>query len=750
MRHIPTLAGLITAALSAAVLFTAAPAHAVVQDPGDTTVAPRTYYEQGILTRSGETVQALGPNLMGDQVNEYSGDLSFTQLDVSLPGNNTLPVQVARHRSASALQAYQAGGLFGDWDLDIPRLYSVAAAPQPNWYGGGSTTNLSRCSQLSEPPPTGISTYYGTMNYFARSFWDGYHLHVPGGGDQTLLRRNASNPIAPSAGAAAYPVVTKGHWQFSCLPTLDTGAGGEGFLGLAPDGTTYRFDHQVVRSWPQVRVGWGAAVGGGTASGSGQIERVQLLMLPTLMTDRFGNWVRYNYAGPGSQRVISIESSDGRQITFTYTGSGDRVQSISDGTRTWSYAYFTQGSLQTVTQPDSSQWQFTLYTMSPEPFSSPNPGCDGWEDTLDGSQRSWTMTHPSGALGTFTVVTTAHGRSNVPGGNPCGFNTNPTSTYYASRSLTSKTLSGPGMLAMTWSYAYSPAVGSFAPCNGCVNTKTVTITDPLGNVTVNTYGTQFNVNDGLLLRSDEGVVNGNVLKTTTYEYRSPTAGPYPASLGSTSAPADTMSGKFTPMTKRVIAQDGAVFTHDASCASCIDSYAREVGWTASSSLGSSRDESIAYSDHPGLWVLGQVASRTIAGVLAKNTTYSPSTALPTAIYKFGKLQSSYVFNTDGTLASVKDGLNQTTTFTNYKRGLPQNIGYADGTGISAVVNNIGTITSVTNEVGSAWSFSYDAIGPPGQQDPAGRLQPDHTDLRPDARRRVRHRTQPLAPDHHDR
>ena len=69
MRHIPTLAGLITAALTAAVLFTAAPAHAVVQDPGDTTVAPRTYYEQGILTRSGETVQALGPNLMGDQVN---------------------------------------------------------------------------------------------------------------------------------------------------------------------------------------------------------------------------------------------------------------------------------------------------------------------------------------------------------------------------------------------------------------------------------------------------------------------------------------------------------------------------------------------------------------------------------------------------------------------------------------------------------------------------------------------------------
>ena len=146
-----------------------------------------TYFEQGILTRSGETVPALGPNLMGDQVNVYSGDLSFTQVDVSLPGNNALPVQVARHRSASTAQAYAAGGLFGDWDLDIPHLYSVAAAPQPNWYGGNSTANLNRCSEFREPPWTGFGTDSARCSYDARAFWDGYHLHVPGGGDQTLL-----------------------------------------------------------------------------------------------------------------------------------------------------------------------------------------------------------------------------------------------------------------------------------------------------------------------------------------------------------------------------------------------------------------------------------------------------------------------------------------------------------------------------------------------------------------------------------
>ena len=718
--------------MSTVALLGAMAARAAVLDPGSAT-PPQNYFEQGILIRSGETVDALGPNLMGDMVNEYSGDLSFTQLDVSLPGNSALPVQVARRRSASATQAYGASGLFGDWDIDIPRLDFVAAAAQPNWYGGSAVGNLNRCSQFLEPPPTSILTYYGDMSYFARTFWDGYHLHVPGKGDETLLLRGSVNTIAPSAGAANYPVVTKEHWQFSCVPSLDTGAGGEGFLGLSPDGVSYRFDHQVVRSWPLVDVRWGAGSPTGTVSGGGTIPRVQIVMLPTLVTDRFGNWVRYNYAAPGSQRISSIQSSDGRQITFTYTGTGDQIQSIFDGTRTWSYSYFSNGYLQTVTQPDSSQWQFSLYAMSPDPFASPDPACDGGDTTIDNSLRTWTMTHPSGAVGTFTVITTLHGRSNVPGTSACGFNVNPTSRYFYSRSLTSKTLSGPGISPMTWSYNYGAAYGSFAPCNGCVNTKSVTITDPLGNVTVNTYGTQFNVDDGMLLSSAEGVVNGVAARTTTNEYRSPSAGPYPAGLGSVTPPADTMSAKFTPLVKRTINQDGIVFTHDGSCGTCVDAYAREVAWTASSTLGYSRAESVALFDQTSLWVLGQLTSHTVAGVVAKTFDYNASTALPATLYKFGKLQYRYAFNTDGTMASIKDGLDQTTSFRNYVRGIPQNIDFADGTGISAVVNNIGTLNCVTSEAGmpvalncappetgttSQWKFAYDLAGRLSRKTPA--------------------------------
>jgi RHS repeat-associated protein len=306
-----------------------------------------------------------------------------------------------------------------------------------------------------------------------------------------------------------------------------------------------------------------------------------------------------------------------------------------------------------------------------------------------------------------------HGRSNVPGTEEgCegphqvdGINyVNEVPRYFTNYALVSKTLSGPGMPAMTWNYTYSgPSIGCFTPC---VGTKTVTITDPLNNTVQNTYGTQFGINEGLLLTSVESGSSG-VLRTTNYTYRLPNAGPYPAVVGAYGGVSDSMSRVHTPQSEQSISQQGVTFRQTVTA---FDGYARATAVTRMSTLGYSRADLTGYYDHTNLWVLGQVATRTMVGVAASTTSFNAGTALPSAWYKFGKLQSSYIFNADGTLYTVRDGLNQTTTFTNYKRGLPQNIGYADGTGISAVVNNIGTIASVTNEVNTTWSFGYDAMG----------------------------------------
>lgn len=136
-----------------------------------------------------------------------------------------------------------------------------------------------------------------------------------------------------------------------------------------------------------------------------------------------------------------------------------------------------------------------------------------------------------------------------------------------------------------------------------------------------------------------------------------------------------------------------------------------------------RTEQITYTDNTTKWVLGQVAQvKCIApttalpngcgasGTEMSATTYDPTTAVPLATSAFGKVQQTLSYNADGTVATAKDGNNNVTTLTNWKRGIPQNIGYFDGTGISAVVNDAGWITSVNDENAYTTSYTYDGMG----------------------------------------
>lgn len=660
----------------------------VVPGGGSPTV---NYFEQNVLIRSGETVEALGPTLMGDSINEYTGNLEFTQTDVSLPGNNGLSVAVGRHVGMGVRQVVGYQGLFGDWDLEIPRLHAVVTNTS-SWYGAGNSLN--RCSQMAVPP---FATAYATTKSYSVSphqYWDGYHLYVPGVGDQTMLTRGASNTTQPTDGYT-YPIVTKQHWQFRCLASMERGTG-EGFVARSPDGVLYQFDHMVTRT----HLSFKAAVGA-------LLQRNEVLILPTQVTDRFGNWVRYTYAGTDGMRVQSITSSDGRSITFTYNGSGNRIGSISDGTRTWSYGYDGNGALQTVTQPDGAQWTFSLFQLERDPLSSPDPDCSGDDVPWDALLKTGTVTHPSGAVGTFSLQMTMHGRSNVPG-TQATCSAALASRYFTNYAVKTKQLSGPGMSTMTWTYAYGEAIGSYAPCGtGCANTKTVTVTDPKGDVTVSTFGTQFGVNDGSLLSRSEGVSGSTNLRNTTFGFRASNAGPYPASIGTNGHYADSMSVIHTPQNLRTITQQGATFTQTGTA---FDTFARVSALTRSSTLGHSRTESIAFADDLTLWVLGQVATQTVAGLTAAQTSFYAATAMPYKTWKFNKPEFTFAYNADGTFATVADGLNQTTTLANYKRGLPQLVTFADGRTVSGVVNNIGTLDSVTNEAGTTWSYGYDVMG----------------------------------------
>jgi hypothetical protein len=185
-------------------------------------------------------VSKLGPDLFGDKTNLYNGKLEFIQVDVSLPGNNALPVGIARHLETGIQPAAHYGRPFGLWDLDIPHIYGIFSAKDgfvPDPKTGG------RCSNFG-PPPLAV----GVNNIDAFDpieFWPGTFLYIPGIGDQQLLIRQtgATIPLAPGP-ASQYPIVTTKFWYASCLANLKNGSG-QGFLVLAPDGTTYQFDQIV-------------------------------------------------------------------------------------------------------------------------------------------------------------------------------------------------------------------------------------------------------------------------------------------------------------------------------------------------------------------------------------------------------------------------------------------------------------------------------------------------------------------------
>ncbi|MHC9086277.1 RHS repeat domain-containing protein [Luteimonas sp. RIT-PG2_3] len=130
----------------------------------------------------------------------------------------------------------------------------------------------------------------------------------------------------------------------------------------------------------------------------------------------------------------------------------------------------------------------------------------------------------------------------------------------------------------------------------------------------------------------------------------------------------------------------------------------------------SKVETFEYHDDTSKWVLDQVKRSATNGIEAVRIDYDTATVLPVRHYAFGKLQQTLTYNASGNVATVKDGNNNVTTLSAWKRGVPQTIQHpatpesASGAIQSAVVHNNGWITSVTDENNFTTSYTYDAMG----------------------------------------
>ncbi len=741
-----------TCIASVALLLRLAPVHAQ-------SVTPEDEYKKLIQVR--EQIQPLGDTPFGEQINLYDGSLSFEQVDISVPGTGpaiTIGRTFALHGLDERPDLQKRA--FGDWEMDLPAI-TTTTANQRNVVGWavGTTSPKAICSQFTAPPsvakPPNDSR---SADWEPETWWQGYQMRIPGVGTQPLLRRVNGNNATAGVLGLAYPIVTKQGWTVGCPGAAQNDATTEGFMAVSPDGTKYFLNHLTYRYMPALT----RPLGSGPLSRSGFsilaasqdiLQRREGRMLVTRIEDRFGNSISYTYASndpasPSADKVTDISASDGRHVTIAYDADGVRIGSITvqggaAGTRTWGYSYIAPAAdilvyrLGSVTQPDGSRWTYDLAAFNRAFVDMRNAGgsCDalGTPSNVSATYTS-TMTHPSGLTGTFTVKPTKRGRSYVPQSCMAGPNVPivPTSsdTYASvpnasySMAVMQRVLSGAGIGVQTWNYAYSPSNDSWTKnCGaGCVSSVWTKVLYPDGHAERSTFSNRFDYTESLLLTQEVFDADADTSprrKLVQYGYVQPDpavdarSANYPIRWGSilsfrmNSAQLEQQ----VPMASRVTRIDSGADTYTWN-AFTFDAFARPTDVQRYSSMGYSTRENSIFQDDYAHWVLGLPAQTTnvVTQEQVSRNVYSTDTLTLSERYSFGRKVMGYTFNAQGQLASFTDGNNHTTTLGSYKRGIPQTIGYPDGTSQSLVVDDLGQIASITNQAGAKTSYGYDVIG----------------------------------------
>ncbi len=637
------------------------------------------YQEYDKRIRSKEIAEPLDAGLFGESISLQDGTTEFLVTDIDIPGNNALPVRLTRRFRVETKKSIDNLGWFGVWDVDVPYMYGIFDA-RGKWNTGGNGSTK-RCSTMWFPDIQHPFEY--------NDVWSGIKAHIPGGSENEVLWLPGTDQSSPTDGKT-YNWGTRDNLRFSCKPGTANGYNGEGFVAVDTNGTKYTFDVGVERS------------GGVMQEGSGsRFSRTLVYLLASRVEDRFGNWVAYNYSGGG---LSGITSSDGRSISLSYNAEG-KIISATANNRTWTYGYssaFFGKGLASVVQPDGSSWAYTYSTNLWDVYLKPDLENDGnciEPDPPLSPNFVLTSTHPSGSVGRFEFSHARRYRDNVPrncvvqtiGG--AVYSKLAIPNYYDVWAIKSKSLSGPGISTLAWIYGDG---------NGLV-------TNPDGSSVSHSYGNQFAVNSGRLLSVTTHSPSGSVLRSqaSTYVTDAEAASmPFPNGFGTLSASDDPSLQVNRPVRKTVVSQQGSTFTNYVEQ---FDSFARPTRVTRSSSLGQTRTDSTVYHDDRASWTLGQLAKLTVGAVVGTENTYD-ALARPIVLKHFGRTAQTLSYNSDGTIATVKDGLSNSTALSSWHRGVPRTIGYADGTSQSAVVDNNGWITRITDANGFAINYTYDVMG----------------------------------------
>lgn len=553
------------AALLLGVLMAVAPNQSKAQASG---LAEQKYVEA--ISRS-NNVTPFALDDFGEKINLKDGGARFEWVDIDIPGNSSLPVRLQRSRLIEDARTLSALGGFGlGGSFDVPYLSGVF--PSAGWQVNGTIPN-NRCSDPKAPPAA-------TANVFASDYWTGNSLHIPGDGEQLMLAQPSSVIPAVTDGQT-YPWITKNFWRFRCLATTKNGYPGEAFLALSPTGEKYYFDWVVTKSrgfFSKMYANYGAR-----SSASMYVVR----FLVSRIEDRHGNWVNFTYSG---DLLDSIVANDGRYIQVTGV-SGGNITSVSSSVGNFTYAY--SGGT-TVTRPDGSTWVLSdtglPWVDAPDflPVYMQTPRCP--LPDLSAGDYQMSIKAPNGAVASYVFKVKRHFRHNIP--KECmmyigqdglfqSYQFLKTPNFSDSLTLMSKSISGPGLPAMQWTYEYGIGASPMAfedvcSTTGCGDSMITKIHGPNGQLETYKFGAKYQINENQLLEVAKGKESGtapNVVETiykrTRYSYvqaSEVSSYPFPSLVGYeliSASDHDAVAG-LRPLKITEIVLDGKTFTNSVS------------------------------------------------------------------------------------------------------------------------------------------------------------------------------------------
>jgi len=683
-----------------------------------TSHAIEPHHEYRRLVESAQNLTSLKSDMFGESASLYNGKTEVSTVDIELPGNSALPVRLRRIFNVELRIESQGTGYdetlggIGGWSIEVPHITGM--------FGSAESWPATRCSVEMVP------SYNPAFKL--TDIWQGNVITTPDGGGRVMLRAESNTPMPEDGISRKWSTAQRD--AIDCIP-MKSGLPGEGYRVKTTSGDTYYFDTAVQRYAGFISKGRGAAMQRARSS------RVRIYVLASRVEDRFGNVVNYEYNGNG--HPTRIWANDGRQITLHY--NGNQLLSASTNSRIWTYDYGQvegEQRLSAVNLPDGSRWGLSYSNLmkvsTPLWDGNSTPDCAEQPPAID-ANFTLGMSHPSGAQARFEFSNSRHYRSGVHmsecmrriTGGAIHYELG-VPNFFDVMTLYKKEITGPGLAQpLAWTYRYlggrqklwggsgSPAI---YPCTSCAEEKTVEVTHPDGRLTEYSYGFQYARNEGRLLGTTTRSSDGRVARSETTRYMTneeASQQPFASRYGVINSGDDPSTAQVRPIVQSTVVQDGVLYHKETArgCAGnyCYDLLAFPTGTRISNSSGYYATNNLGYHHDRAGWVLGQLSSNVNVetGRVIERTSYDQM-SLPYEHWSHGLYRWRRTYHQDGAIASITDANQSTTLLNAWKRGVPQQIGFPDGTQMSAAVDDNGWLTSTSDQRGAVTEYAHDQLG----------------------------------------